>query len=462
MSEDSGQQVVSISKASVTEGVLDAVKIGSGETYVSAFGVFLQGSQLQIGTLSSLPPLIGAMCQTVSVFLMEKAGSRRDLVTRLIRMQGLLLVPMALIPLWLGPGHATVSWLIAFFAMYHMTIGLLAPIWNSWMGDLVPSETRGMFFGFRNRCMAIATFTALIISGGVLNLCSYLNVAIFGFVAIFLVAGLVRYRAARALDPLPNPPYQVAPHDKFTFWQFIRRAHQSNFVKFVFFVSCMNLAVAFAGPYFAVYMLRDLHLSYVKYTAVISASVIGQFLVLQGWGRLSDQFGNRKILAVCGWQVALNPFMWLISDNIYWLILIQFYSGVFWAGFNLAAANFVFDAVTPPKRARCIAYQAIINGVLVFCGSMIGGYITSHWDAYLPLHQVLWSGTSVFLNVFCISGIMRIVAVTVLLRKFKEVRPVKAAGHREILVRIAHVQPITGAAFSFLGRAGRAVNGDDK
>ena len=328
------------------------------------------------------------------------------------------------------------------------------------MGDLIPAETRGSFFGFRNRCMAISTFVALVISGSILNLFSAWHVAVFGFSTLFLIAALVRYRAARSLDPLPNPPYAVATHDKFTFWQFIRRAHQSNFVKFVFFVSSMNLAVAFAGPYFAIYMLRDIHLSYVEYTSVVAASVVGQFLVLQSWGKLSDQFGNRKILAVCGWQVALNPFMWLVSDHVAWLIMIQFYSGVFWAGFNLAAANFVFDAVSPPKRARCIAYQAIINGVLVFIGSMFGGYLTSHCAAYLPLHQVLWSGESLFLNVFCISGFLRFIAVTTLLRKFKEVRPVANAGHREILVRIAHVQPITGAAFSFLGRAGRSVNGD--
>src|SRR5690606_13056435 len=136
----------------------------------------------------------------------------------------------------------------------------------------------------------------------------------------------------------------------------------SNFARFVYFVSLINFGVNIATPFFAVYMLRDLQFSYMEYTIVTATNTVTQFLTMQYWGQISDQFGNKKILNVCGYGVAFSPILWLFGDAMWYLLLIQVFAGLVWAGFNLAAANFMFDAVTPPKRARCAAYQAMVNG----------------------------------------------------------------------------------------------------
>jgi MFS family permease len=152
----------------------------------------------------------------------------------------------------------------------------------------------------------------------------------------------------------------------------------------------MNFATAIAGPYFAMYMLNDLNFSYREYMIVVSAMVLVQFAVMRSWGRLSDQFGNRRIMSICGALLSVNPLLWLVSSNFCWVIFIQLYSGLFWAGFNLAAANFVFDAVSAPKRARCFAYQSIVNGSLVFIGSAIGGYAANNIPHDLNASLAVW------------------------------------------------------------------------
>jgi MFS family permease len=192
------------------------------------------------------------------------------------------------------------------------------------------------------------------------------------------VAAVARLLSSAPLRHVSDPTLHVPSESKFSFWQFVSRTRQSNFVKFVLFVSFMNFGTAISGPYFAMYMLQDLAFSYHEYTLVVASVVLAQFVVMRSWGAVSDQFGNRKILLLCGTLVSINPMLWLISSKLWFVLLIQLYSGVFWAGFNLAAANFVFDAVTPPKRARCIAYQSIINGVFVVSGSMSGALIATH------------------------------------------------------------------------------------
>jgi MFS family permease len=198
------------------------------------------------------------------------------------------------------------------------------------------------------------------------------------------------------------------------------------------------------------YMLQDLRMSYSDYMVVVATAVLAQFVVMRSWGRMSDQFGNRTILKVCGTIVTLNPWLWLISSDFWWVVVVQFYSGVFWAGFTLAAANFVFDAVTPPKRARCVAYQSIINGFLVFGGSLLGGWLVGLVPLDLTRHLGLWTPESPFLALFALSGILRACVMLLIFPAFKEVRQVQSIRSHELLIRVTSIRPLWGGTFSFI------------
>jgi MFS family permease len=148
--------------------------------------------------------------------------------------------------------------------------------------------------------------------------------------------------------------------------------------------------------------------------------------------------------------------MWLISDHLIFLVFIQLYSGFFWSGFNLAAANFVFDAVTPAKRARCIAYQAIVNGVLVFVGSLIGGIMAMNMPVILTQSLSWLVPSSPFLVLFFLSGVLRAIVMAFLYPAFREVRSVQRIRGHELLVRVTTLRPLWGATYAFVNqRRGR-------
>lgn len=438
------------SKSLVREGMFDAAKMGASETYLGALGVFLGGTPSQVGALATLPPLIGAMAQSIGMRLSETVKSRQAFLYALMRVQAALLLPIAIITLMGVKGTSAMVALIGIVVMYHVTIGIINPLWGSLVGDLLPPLSRGEFFGIRNKWMAIVTFASVVLAGQTIHFFSRLEMASIGFAAIFLVAALSRLISARSFRTVEDVALHVPHESKFSFWDFIRRARRSNFVKFVFFISSMNFATAVSGPYFAMYMLQDLKFSYSDYTMVIAVAVLAQFVVLRSWGTMSDQFGNRRILKLCGMCVAVNPWMWLISSNYWFVLCVQLYSGIFWSGFTLAAANFVFDAVTPPKRARCIAYQAIINGVLVFVGSAIGGLVVSRFPVENLGHVGIWSTPSKFCVLFLASGILRALVMFVLFPAFKEVRQVSTIRGHQVLARLITIRPFWGATFGYM------------
>ena len=91
-------------------------------------------------------------------------------------------------------------------------------------------------------------------------------------------------------------------------------------------------------------MLKDLGFSYLQFTAVTAAELIASFLTMGLWGRMIDDNGTKNVLYISGLLTPLIPFFWLFSNNFYYLLIVEAFSGVAWAGFNLSSSNFIFDA----------------------------------------------------------------------------------------------------------------------
>lgn len=435
-------------RPAIRDGISQSVMMGAGETYLGPFGIFLKASTLQVGLLATIPQLFGAILQLAGAWTMPRFRSRRTLVLAGVLVQASMWIPIALLPFLFGSGTGPVFMLIAWVLLYRGANGAVVPAWNSLIGDLVPPETRGRFFGNRNRLSGMGTFIALILAGIILDLFARAGATEVGYLIVFSAAFLARLDSGRWIAKYDDPELSIPPEQVFTFWQFLRRSPHSNFAKFVFFVGAINFGLAFSAPYFALYLLRDLKFSYVVFTAITAMATVSQFLTFRYWGELSDRFGNKKILNLCGWGVCLAPMLWLVSRDIVYLVLIQIYAGFVWAGFNLASANFIFDAVTPPKRALCVAYQGVINGVCVFAGSTAGAYVANRLPVSYALGPWTWNPISSLPVIFLLSGLIRLLAAGSLLHLFKEVRPVQPIRSHELIFRVSHLKPIAGATFN--------------
>ncbi len=438
-------------RASNADGMAWACMVGAGETYLNIFGIFLRATAFQLSLLATFPQLLGAISQMMGVWAMQFFSSRRKIISVCVGVNALIWVPIALLPSLYGHGPSAVWLLIALVSIYFISGNFGVPAWSSLMGDLVPAQIRGRYFGYRNRLIGLCTFLAILLAGQVLDVSKRYDSPDTGFLLIFLLAFVCRSLCIKFLRRYEDPVHLSTHEHHFTFWEFLRRSPRSNFARFVFFVSLINFGTNISAPFFAVYMLRDLHFSYINITLITAANTVTQFLTMQYWGQLSDQFGNKKILNVCGYGVAFSPVLWLFTDNFWLLLPIQVYAGLVWAGFNLAAANFLFDAVTPPKRARCAAYQAMVNGAFVLAGSVLGAYLSEVLPASVHLGSLLWQPLSPLIFVFVISGVVRLFAAALVLPLFNEVREVKAIRHHELIFRITQLATFAGGAgFSIL------------
>ncbi|HOW87500.1 MAG TPA: MFS transporter [Candidatus Omnitrophota bacterium] len=393
------------------EGIAGSVMQASMDEYLIPLGLFLGATPMDIGFLVAIPHLLGSLSQFFAVKAAEIFSSRLKFLVRATLLQALFLLPLALFPLIVFPSRILA--LIVFVTLFRVLANLIATVWGSLASDYLAPEERGKYFGWRSRITGLAGVITAIAGGILLNISRIFSTAV-GFCILFATTASARFISSTLMSQMEDVPEQKKPEDAFTFFMFLRRFRESNFVKFVFYVGSITFATMLAAPYFSVYMLQDLKFSYLTYMFIHMGAVAASIISFPLWGKHADRVGNAKILKTTSLLIPLIPVLWLFSSNLVYLFLIEIFAGFVWGGFNLCSLNFIYDAVSPGKRVRCLGYFSFINGVATFVGAGLGGYLAER----LPM----LNGSRI-LTLFVISAFFRLLSHFLLSRQFHEVRP---------------------------------------
>ncbi len=435
-----------------------AVMTGIGETYLSAFAIFLRATTPQIGLLASLPPLLGSLIQPVSAWLGRVSGHRKTLVIAGASIQAMAWLPIVVLPI-VFPSHA-LPLLIGSVVLYQCGAQLAAPQWSSLMGDIVPMRRRGRFFARRTKIVSLTTFTSLTLGGLVLQGFSNRGQTLLGFALLFCVALVARFVSVYHLTKMHDPRGHATVSEPAVARRWWERLRHSNFARFSVFFALTQFSVAIASPFFTVYMLRDLKFSYFAFMTNTGMAILAQLLTLSQWGRISDVFGNRRILAITGMVIPLMPLLWTFSSNYWYLLFAQVISGLTWAGFSLSASNFLYDLVSREKRTKYLAIHNMLSNTGLFAGAMLGGYLGMVLPTQLTLLGHSFSWGSSLLGVFAISSLVRALMVFVLLPKIREVRRVRPISVGQVIFRVTRVNALAGMIFEIVGSKPKAAPGE--
>jgi MFS family permease len=421
------------------DGASQAVTQGSGEQYLSAYALLLHANAFHLSVLSALPQLIGTAAQLASVKLLRLFPDRKALIQAGTIGQGLAWIPIIVLPL-VFPAFG--PWLvIAGTALYFACAQFTMPTWNSFITDHLGQHERGIYFARRATVMASLSFGALFAAGWLLSLWQNHPLAWIGFALIFTVAGTARFFSAVALSTVEDVYHTPHPDTSPSFRSFLALTSLS-FRRFLLFSGLMHAAVLVAGPFFVLYMLRDLHLTYWGYGTWLAAGILGQLLTLRAWGRFGDRFGNKALLSVTGFMVPFLPMLYLATTNVSFLLCINFVGGVTWGGLALGLQNYVFDAVRPEDRAKAVATYSAINALGWCLGAFIGSWLVNALPSQIEIGQFSLHPASNLPLVFFVSGALRLAVSSTLLRSFHEARAVEQVPFTQLIRELPLLKPV--------------------
>ncbi len=424
-------------KTSITEGSFAAGANGLGVSYFAPFAIALNASSSQIGLMHALISLLPSVVQLKGARLVE-SFSRKKVVVAGVLLQTLMFIPLILIGLFLSSGNLAV-WLTILFVSLIYGFGAIAqPAWFSWMGSLVPEEHRGKYFAKRNRITGFFGLISMIAGAFVLQYFEVLGIALIGFGILFALAGICRFISMLLFKKHYEPKLVIHKKDYFSFWDFLKNL-QTPFGRFTIYTTLFKIAINISGPFFAVYILKDLGLGYLWFMVIAVAGTVFHLAFLPILGKVSDRYGNIKLLRIASFCFMVSPFLWMVSENPYYLMSVpKLFSGIAWAGFGLASSNYIYDAVRQEKRSFGLAYFNLLNGLGAFFGAGIG--------ALIALASISFMNKILF--IFLISGILRIILFAFDSNFLREVRHVKKFSSQFI---VKEFNPVQGFVREFHG-----------
>ena len=417
----SEEQVKKSLRTSIFDGSAYSVMLGLTQNYITPYALTMKATTQQIGLLTGVPNFTMAAAQFVAPTLSERMGSRKGFILPLVVMHAVMWLPILLIP-YLFQTHQ-VWWLIAFMTLTTAFDSAVNPAWGSMMADLVPTKMRGRYFGLRNRITAFVSMAFSYAAGGILQLLT--GNTDLAFTIIFIGAMASRlvslYFLSRMYEPLS--PATEKPSQESTL-KIARGLFSTNIGMFIMLCALMTFAATVAGPFFSPYMLRDLNLSYIVYTILNSVTGLATVGFMTWWGKRIDRAGSIKVLKITSLFVPFVPLGWLPSHSLWWLAIMQIFSGFAWAGFQLSSGVFIFDATPARNRTRYIAVYNSLIYLGASLGSLVGGIVAPHLPPIMG---------SYFLSIFAVSGAARLAVALFFLPRIKEVRKVPQVEASELL-----------------------------
>lgn len=356
---------------SIKDGTYTGAATGLVNVYLTPYALALGATAAQIGLLTAIPQLASTLLQPFAGSITEHVGSRKKICRAVLLISRILMVPV--IGLAFLRGFDAFSLLLVFISASTALAGFSRIAWVSWMGDLVPEKIRGKYFGKRNMFVGAASLVVTLIAGRLLGLTDTMT----GFAAIFSAALILYFVGYSYLGKIPEPKLYVRKHRghkiSLNVSEFLSSMKKTNFRHFMTYVVLFDFSVFLASPFFTVYMLKELNISYWWFAVLTSASALSSILSQRHWGKIADRYGNRTVMVICSTLASLVPLVFVFSKEIPLLLLANIFSGFAWAGLELVTFNFLLDSSPPLKRPLFISNYQFFDGLAVAAGASAGG-----------------------------------------------------------------------------------------
>lgn len=380
-------------------------------------------------------PVLGAVSQIFGSYFLETTGKRRFMFLASGCIHRVLWIPIAIIPLFMNThSHTAMIWIITILITISSIASSVSGVsFNSWMGQLVPTDIIGRFFGVRTLVFTISGAISALVVGYAVDVVK----GISGFSIIFVVGAIFGLVDILMFIFIKHPPMKTSAMKPSLKNIITEPFKNSNYLKFVIFATAFSFGVNFSGPFFNVYMIEVLKMDYfmINLSTQVMAS-IATILCVRIWGGWADRYGNKPIIFVSSVIIILAPVTWIFATptNYFMVFVANILAGIGWSGYNLALFNLSVWLAPEKNRSAYTAcftlMTATIGTALAYlCGGLFLQYARPYFEhANIPF--LFGTPLNAFCIMFVISALLRVMAIIWFYPRYNE----KNAASAQILL----------------------------
>lgn len=432
-------------------GALEAVStaITTG-VYTTGYALHLGASTAMIGLISAAPSW-GQLLQAFSPLLIERLKQRKRLIVLSYTFSTLMWLPAAFIPLLFFDDIHSIM-LMMFIMLSSAALALGNPARSSWFTDLIPGEIRGRFVGRQHSIVAAVGLVASLSAGAFMDRHTGAGQQT-GFSILFIIAAVFSGLSIWGWSRTPEPPKQqsrtISPGELLSL-----PFRHPQFRKLMFLVSGRLFIAQLAAPFFTVYMLRTLEISYSQIALFAALQILANIAMNPLWGYLSDKFGYRPIFLLAATGLALFPLGWgFVTLENYWIMvpIVQIWGGIMSAGIPISQFNLMVKLAPEANRSVYMGCYSALSRTGAALGAMLGG-IAASLCMTLPSISLFGQTIADLQFLFIGNTFLRLTWVAMLTKVSEEA----SATPREVINQMSRGNPIT--TLWHMVRMGKSTN----
>lgn len=371
-------------RLSYFEGACFAAMVGTAEAYTLVFATQQGITGSQLGLMTQLPVLLGAI---LTMFLPPLVPTR-SLKLFTISAVGLQILGMLLIFLWtfeVSSLALVLSGLICYWAGGQIS----GPSWLDWMSSWFPDSKIRSFVGRRNAFVMVITLLSFLGASSLF----YLYESAFAFRFILIFGLLSRLASLVSFSFHPPPLKRSEKREEFFKLKLTPRdLRDLSFLIFVLFVFHFGLGIA--STYFIPYKLVELNLSVPVYVILTAIPFLARGLILQILSSSNFWIYPLTLMSICAFGIAFVPLLYRMATGPSSLIFPEIMGGLLWAGFELSLTLYVFQRFRNKVRLS-LGIMTAFNAFGLLLGSLFGGRLLDEGMHYHELFTLSFMGRCV-------------------------------------------------------------------
>lgn len=351
--------------------------------FIGVWALGLGASNLQIGLISSLPPLIGLAAMLPGAFFVERFSSKRVVTGAFIFFNRLFFIFLALTPVL--PAYQ-VWFLVIVNGLMNFPGSIANVAWQSFIAGAIPPRDRARAFAHRNRLTALFGIAVTFVAGQIFRIVPKANLSIVYqvfFITAFLFALMEVWAHMQMREEIEDIP-EDRPRTGLT-ETFKAIASSRTFMIFCLCSLTFHFGWQMAWPLFSIYQVKNLGANETWISIINVINGLASFLTYSLWRSFIEKKGNHLALAVAALGISSCPFFYALSTSILHVVAANAVVGVAIAGINLALFNSLLDTVPDEGRTIYIAAYTMLINASATIAPMVGIALLNRWSILIAL-----------------------------------------------------------------------------
>lgn len=387
---------------SVLEGMFTVVFLSwTSGAVLTGYLIHLGAGPRMLAAAASIPMLVQVL-NPLQAWIASRVSNRlayigvTATIGRGVWLFAVLMPLMGFPPLWL-------PWimlgLLAFSSLVQSGAGL---VWVNMIGDVVPEEIRGQYFGRRNAICGLVVTLAGLAAGWYLDRVpapgSFQMVILVGL--LFAMVGIHLY-FQHYVPPVTTVRLSLGDTLRVPL-------RDANFRRFLLFAVYWSAAVMLASPFVIPYFLNHLRMSFTQVAVWAAIASLCGLVMGPWWGRLADRVGHKTVLIITTFVAgSFHPLCWMLAtpNFLVFIWLSGLMDALSWGGINTAMFNLSLASAPPRHRMAYIAVLGMATGLSGCLAGLLSGPLLElllRWS--WSFEGYTWTG---YHSLFLIAGLLR-------------------------------------------------------